>query len=354
MTPPGTDQPSPEPPAPPATAARPRVLSTLAVGPVYLRLAVALMHSARRVAGDSLTYVIFHGNCDADEYAHVPWITFVDLDPIVFARTSKQDLDAVPNRPRDFKGLPFVHEDYLDADMLFLDADSLVFEDRFDEIFQLIREHGVVLFGSYTDDDYCHYNTPKLRFNLKEEAAKLGHDVRNMNVNSGFVGRSGDDRGQRFGRKLDELSQQQCFQPVLGSKVANEPYVMLAFQLANPGGGKVGVPRGITCTTHGAELLDTDSGWPDVHKKLSGEGVLRKYAILHFVGFRNFPWYLHRADELAAAVRAGDDPAGLAPAAPPDTRTRSRRASLAKLADDRPPLWRRVANKLRRWVGART
>ncbi len=276
-------------------AARP-VIATLAVGDTYLRLAAACLASARQAAGDRYEYVVFAGKTTWSPAAGRPWLRIVDVTDMLDARVPPDALAKRPLLARAFKCIPFSHPDYLHRDLLFLDADSLVFEDRFDEVFASIRADSVFIMGQYMPDDYNHVNIEGQAFNLKEEAARVGLTARNMNVNSGFVGRAGDEAGQRFGMELDRLLTQRPLAPFPGRYFNDEPYVMLAFQsaAAASGRGRVGAPASLVCTTYGATLRRVRTGRPDVFKRLSGQGLVQRPAIVHFVGYRNFRFYLQQ------------------------------------------------------------
>lgn len=150
----------------------------------------------------------------------------------------------------------------------------------------------MLIFGGYQNDDYCHINFKNYKINQKEDSNKIGYDnIRNMRLNSGLVGRAGDETGRKFGKILDELiiKGELTFPP---NYYNDELYFMLAFQLAvkdTRNKGKL-IPTGIVCTTHGADIINRE-GKHSVYKKLSGEGLIENPAIIHYVSKINSKEY---------------------------------------------------------------
>jgi hypothetical protein len=272
---------------------RRKAIVTLAIGDLYFDMAFACINTARKFLGKECEYVIFYANLKNDKKKdYLNDVHLEDIDALIYRRKKKDELEKMPFLYRTFKSIPFAHKKYLDYDMLFLDADSLVFFDKFDEIFDYVQKKSLLIFGSYRADDYCHIVQNGYKLNLMEQARNLGYEnIKNMGINSGFVGRAGDHIGQKFGKLLDELiiKDELVFPP---NYYNDELYFMMAFQLAIWGDKDKGktIGSGIVCTTHGADII-IKNGHHNVYKRLSGEGLIEKPAIVHYVGKTNTSEY---------------------------------------------------------------
>lgn len=119
----------------------PKAIVTLAIGDSYFDMAVACINSARKKTNLNVTYVIFYGNIkNENKFSCVDGVELINIDDIIYSRRTKDELSNLPFLYREFKSILFSYDKYLGYDLLFLDADSIVFEDKFDEIFDLISK----------------------------------------------------------------------------------------------------------------------------------------------------------------------------------------------------------------------
>ncbi len=284
----------------------------LAFGDVYLKNAVACLASARKFLLDQAQYVIFFANADPTPYKGLEWLHFESIESIIYARRSAEEIAKDRFIPREFKGIPFHHPLLRQKNLLYLDCDCFVFGERIVDIFDIIRRESVVIYGGYREED-VDLNYMGKSFKLHEKAQDAGIHVRNMSLNSGFVGRAADRKGWAFGQMIDELLQKRPLTMPQGY-FNDEPYFMIAYQKSmendsfdmngiNPDSGLSNLPLDMyACAGKSyVDMIDEGSGWPSLVKKKDGT-MWTKPAVIHFVGFSSYPFYLQKVDETLAEL----------------------------------------------------
>lgn len=206
---------------------RKRAIVTLATGSqYYYRMALALMISAHKFGGDRYDYFIFSDQSKLPYYQVPSWLNVIRLSERYY-----EHKDGKNSRGEAFRIKTMILSDHIlnNHDTLFLDADCYVFKDCFEEIFALIEQHSMAVYGEYMSEVQLWG-----KINLSEVAAKAGYSVKNMWLNSGFIGRSTDKWGFHFIEKYESLMKDYPFRPYIQSKFwqnSDEPYLATAFQL---------------------------------------------------------------------------------------------------------------------------
>jgi hypothetical protein len=207
---------------------RKKAIITLAMGSAfYYRMALALMMSAQRRAGDGYQYIIFSDVDSLHGLQVPPWLTVTKL-----SSRYNSPAHGVTSRSEGFriKSMILSDETLTNFDVLFLDADCFVFDNCFDRLFEQIRNNSIAIYGGYAADGQLWG-----RFDFVSAASKAGYSVRNMWLNSGFIGRAGDALGLRFANFYRSLMDSYPFRPFTESRfwqTADEPYLATAYQLA--------------------------------------------------------------------------------------------------------------------------
>lgn len=268
-------------------------LVTLCIGNKYLRMGIALMQSCHPFLKNEVDYIVFYTNANPEYFKLPSWVIFEKIDEIYL----------IENRwsGRQYKSIPLSHKKYVDRDVLYLDADTLVYKNKFAELFQIIRTKSVLVYGTSSEDDAIWFKDEKKNsyFNLKKQAKLAGYDVYNLHINSGIMGRASDKIGIKFTKLLEEFLANPPFKIFEKSSYFNdEPYVSIAFQMSTKGTdkGNHSLDYKTYVTTAGAYLSNEDSGWPTVHKPHLGV-VAEKCAIIHYVGHTNFTSYLKEIEQ---------------------------------------------------------
>jgi len=283
-----------------------RTIITLAVGSQYFsRMALALMYSCRRFAGNKLDYIIFSDQEYLPYYQIPSWLQIrrVSIDDL-----NKKDLTQVKSRGWYLKSQLMMEPMLCDRTVLFLDADSWVFADQFDKIFDLIEKESVVIYGDYLREDVTWGE-----INFPQVAEKAGIKVKNMWLNGGVFGRASDPIGHSFARLYKELMEEYPFRPYIESnfwKAADEPYLATAYQLAHlenhlPAPEKIkSFSSDIYMTTYLATITDTHTDRPrvtttylDLHS--------HNPAIIHFLGGMRIPYYRKLVNSTARMTTTG-------------------------------------------------
>ena len=226
-----------------------KVIANLAIGTKFLRMALGCMKSAYKVCGSRYEYVIFFAWCDLSEFEVPPGICLVNIESLIISRKTRSlyndtyrrisydEIKADGFAARELKGIPFVHPEYIDDEMVYLDADVIVFNDCFEEIFDRIRQNSIVIRGQTVPPNVESYNHPKVgwRFNLQEQARLVGFDITNRKVGTGIVGRSSDGIAKYISLTYDYFLQVKPL-PLFPPNVRyfnDEAYFALALSLAD-------------------------------------------------------------------------------------------------------------------------
>lgn len=260
-----------------------RAIITLAVGSqYYYRMALALMISAQKFAKDNYQYIIFSDREPLPYYQTPQWLKVVKLGN----RYYKQDSSG-SNRFQGFllKSMILSDEIIKDHDVLFLDADCYVFKNCFDDIFSIIGSHSMAIYGSYLPEGEIWG-----KINFPEIAAQAGFTVRNMWLNSGFIGRAANQVGREFAQSYESLMSTYPLKPYMPTKFwqyADEPYLALALQLT-AGRNNISIqshlpspPSDIYITTYDAKVSFKDKYHPVVHSNYV-KGTFQP-GIIHFL-----------------------------------------------------------------------
>jgi hypothetical protein len=225
-----------------------KIVANLAIGTKFLQMALGCMKSAQRICGQRYTYVIFYAWCDIKKFDVPSFITLVNIEPIITGRKTRglyndeyrvisaEEIRSDGFAAREIKGIPFIHPDFVDDDMIFLDADVIVYDDCFEELFVKTRAQSVVTLGGALDPTVASYNWPHAgwEFNLREQARLVGFDVVNRRVHTGIVGRGSDNVAKHIAITFDYLLQAKPL-PLFPANVRyfnDEAYFALALSLA--------------------------------------------------------------------------------------------------------------------------
>lgn len=274
-----------------------RALVTLSIGNNYFRLGLGLMISSYRFLKNEIEYVIFYANADPSLFNVPHWITLIEINlayPIENAWSGMR-----------YKAIPLIHKECLNCDVLFLDADTLVYENRLSDVFDIIRQKSVLVYGKFAGphDIWLTDEKSDIRLNLKSAAALIGYDVDNLFLNSGIIGRANDSIGHEFAEMLAILLDKMPLQPWLKQSpriaCSDEPYVSIAYQLStiNTDKGQNMISHDIYQTTVGAYLSYDSNERPTIHKPHL-ELETKNCAIVHFVAHSQNPNYMARISEL--------------------------------------------------------
>lgn len=270
---------------------RKRAIVTLATGSqYYYRMALALMISAYKLEGDKYDYFIYADREKLPYYETPEWLNIIQLSD---RYRGKEELKI--SRAAGFRIKSMVLSDPLikDHDALFLDADCFIFKSCLDQLFESIEKNSIAIYGGYMPEGML---WGKLDF--QEVAFKAGYRVRNMWLNSGFIGRAADEMGLLFVQQYEYLMKNYPFRPFIASRFwqsADEPYLATAFQLAHTktlGSLPENLPSvssDFFVTTYEASIDCRDITKPIVHSKYIG-GVFQP-AIIHFLGGIDIPYY---------------------------------------------------------------
>jgi hypothetical protein len=174
-----------------------------------------------------------------------------------------------------------------DRPVLFLDSDTWVFANRFEEIFAALEKRSILISGEYLEEG-VRWQT----INFREVAARAGFEVRNMSLNAGLIGRHPDATGRAFEDAFFRLMSERPLAPYVDTFYLqhNDDLILaLAFQIAHRETGRA-LPATATpltpaeyISTWRGHLTETRSGWPTVHKPEKGL-VQPRPAIIHFYG----------------------------------------------------------------------
>ena len=206
---------------------RQRAIITLAMGSnYYYRMALALMLSAYRLGGKEYNYFIFSDVPVLPGLVTPDWLEVVPLSNRYYS-SEKQ----ITSRGEGFrvKSMILSDERIQNYDVLFLDSDCFVFKNSFDKIFQLIEQTSIAIYGDFAPEGQLWG-----RLDYSTVALKAGYKVKNMWLNSGFIGRAADPLGRQFAAMYEKLMRTYPFRPYIKSKfwqAADEPYLATAFQL---------------------------------------------------------------------------------------------------------------------------
>lgn len=274
-----------------------KVLSTLAIGDLYMSMACTMMSSTRRFLGDDLLYVVFCANADIVKFAEAYcWIDFQQINIDIPIRNKFT--------ARRYKGAPLVHNKYLGYDMLFMDADTIVYSDKIMDLFRIVSEKDLLLYGALRDDSYVWFKgADGEEFNMVcyAEAKGLG-TVGNFTINSGIIGRTNSKVGIEFAEYVDKLLRDESLVPFeKGIYYNDEPYVSIAYQ-------KVCRKYGVTdiftplnteevtyyCTTAAAEISVHDDSEDRVKILRESNGTWLHPEIVHYVAGLRFRHYRDR------------------------------------------------------------
>lgn len=255
------------------------------------------MISCKKFLKDKADYIIFYTHVDLDMFIVPDWIELEELEE-KFPLNDRYS-------GRKYKSIPLTHNRCLNQDVLFLDADSYVFDNRFDYIFNLLETKSILICGNMNDDDASWFKgvsaswfkgvSKEDDFNLKQKAQIAGYDVCNLHLNSGIIGRANNEDGHQFANTFEELLAKNPIKIFENNNYFNdEIYLSLAYQLCTKGKdiGTMKLEQGTYVTTVKASLSDTDTGWPNVYKHQSKKEH-KNVAIIHFVQFKKFPFYMN-------------------------------------------------------------
>lgn len=270
---------------------RKRAIVTLAMGSqYYYRMALALMISARRFGGDRYEYVIFSDRAKLPYYHTPDWLRIIPLGERYFLNAQQGTKRGEGFRIKSMLlSDPFIKT----YDALFLDADCYVFRNCFEELFSLIEKQSVAIYGSYSAEGALWG-----KLDYPGVAAKAGYKVKNMWLNSGFIGRAADELGLLFVQQYERLMKDYPFKPYIQSRFwqsADEPYLATAFQLAYQHMQRE-LPEqlpspasSLFITTYDATLGTRNSNKPVVHSNYV-KGSFAP-AIIHFLGGVDMAYY---------------------------------------------------------------
>ena len=249
-----------------------------------------MMLSCRQHSHGHCKYVLFHANASVAPYLKYDFIDFIAID-LVYGLPGSFSA-------RRYKYIPLSHEYLQDKDVLFLDADSLVFNDCLEDLFQAVRDSGTLIYGSKRPRDFKWFSDVDQSFadwNLVCESRKLGLHIENISLNSGIAGRSSSLEGKFFGEKLKHhLHTLQLYRfthkEFEGAYFNDEPYFALARHETNSAysmeGALLSGTKTYMTTAGNCEVLLENSS---VIVRKNQESCRPK--ICHFVGFRRFPVY---------------------------------------------------------------
>ena len=304
-----------------------QVIANLAIGTQFLQMALGCMKSAYKVCGSRYEYVIFFAWCDLSEFEVPPGICLVNIEPLIIARQTRSlytdsyrrisdpEIRADGFAARELKGIPFVHPEYIDDDMLYLDADVIVFNDCFKEIFDQLRQKSILTKGKTLAPNVDTYSFPKMgwQFNLQEQARLAGFEITNRVVATYIVGRSGDDIAKYVSLTFDYLLQVKPL-PLFPPNVRyfnDEAYFALALSLADK--------RFMGLDFHNSRCLDpfmgtnlrmflgveASTGKPILGRESDPTERDTSYSILHFhtIGTWDSDFYSRWLDENVPRVK---------------------------------------------------
>jgi hypothetical protein len=267
---------------------RPAV-TTLAIGHVYLRLAIAMLKSCRSFLGERAVYYVFYTDANPKLFEIPSYVQLVRI-----ARPIPLDTRFAARR---YKYVPLTHYRLRFRDVLFLDADVIAYHDTLSPILRTIEQSSMLLAGTIAPG-LTWPRGEEGEFGLGATTDNNGVPLEDMRINSGLIGRAANKRGRRFAsimkRELLDLS----FFPFVGEYFNDEPYVARAYQMAarELGGGALLGDNKKYATTAAGRFSYNESGQPVIHKDTLTDPI-ENPGIVHFVGFTQFPEYLELVEE---------------------------------------------------------
>ena len=285
-------------------------VASLAIGRDYLRSAVACMISCRRHSVCPCDYVVFYANADPGVFEIPEWLQLVCIDELVYSRFSRYELMTNKCLAREFKHVPLSHALLREKCVLFLDADVYAFADALTPLFGLIDQHQIILFAK-DKKDYPIYQNKRLGFNLNlvDEGKRLGLNLSNLSPNTGIMGRSVHPKALEFADTAKRLLEEKPLTPYPDPNYFNdEPLFSVAYQLVTLGQsfGFIDIDTSLYVHTHkNGVLRNTDTQHPDV-EWVHNRSYFPKPALVHFIGFREFPYYLNRVESEVPFVEDGN------------------------------------------------
>jgi hypothetical protein len=189
-------------------------------------MALALMISAHKFAKGNYQYVIFSDREILPYYKTPHWLKVVKLGSRYYKEDSSGSI-----RLHSFllKSMILSDEVIQDHDALYLDSDCYVFRDSFEDIFQIIDNYSMAIYGQYLPEDEIWG-----KINFPEVASKAGFTVKNMWLNGGFIGRAANQIGMDFVKRFESMMSAyplKSFMPTKFWQYTDEPYIAIALQL---------------------------------------------------------------------------------------------------------------------------
>lgn len=289
---------------------RAREIVSLGIGREYVRCAIACLKSCRRHASGDFGFRLYYGNADPGVFEIPDWIQLECIDDLVFEKLSRRELALRPTYAREFKHVPLTHPAGRKADVVFLDADVYAFGNPFDELFQRVRDDSAILFAK-DKKNFPIYRNSRYGFdlNLVEEGERLGFSLSNLSPNTGIMGRAADDLGLAFADRAALLMGDRVLTSYPDKDYFNdEPYFSVAYQIEVSGRGKgfYDIEGSDYIHTHKKGVLKNQHMTrPDVY--WGHQDILyEKPKLIHFIGFRQFPWYLSQVEKEVPYVSSGE------------------------------------------------
>jgi hypothetical protein len=249
----------------------------------YYRMALALMLSAHKVAGNDYKYLVFSDVAEFSGLVTPDWVQIVKLSTRYYSQEEQ-----ITSRGNGFRIKSMILSDEIiqSCDVLFLDSDCFVFKNSFDKIFQLIEKNSIAIYGDLAPKGQLWGS-----LDYPGVALKAGYKVENMWLNSGFIGRAADPVGVQFAATYEKLMKDYPFRPYITSKfwqANDEPYLATAYQLvmlenfsALP--ERIPAPSSdVYITTYLAEVDDTNKLNLIVHSAYLNGSF--SPSIVHFLG----------------------------------------------------------------------
>ncbi|WP_171212893.1 hypothetical protein [Ruegeria sp. HKCCA5426] len=223
-----------------------RALTTIALGEEYFRMGVALMRSAHALSSGIDRYIIYKD--DETDTSFLPVPDFVEIRRCGSNRFRYPDS---PFASRMDKSTPLVDVSTKDATVLFLKANTIIYRDVLDQMFDEIEASSVLVHAMERPDDFDWMaRTVKIDdgertegFNLKKRASEVGIHIPNITLSAAVFGRAPTVAGWEFSARVDELLQDPPFQIWPNSHYLNdEPFIAIAYLAAQARHGLVHRP----------------------------------------------------------------------------------------------------------------
>lgn len=211
-----------------------KTIVTAVAGDSYFRMAVALMLSIENAGTPkSIKKRIFCYDTDISKY-HLPEC----IEVVTVSHNTTNDKFA----NRRIKSDCLVHQSVKNSDVIFLDADCIVYDNIFPHLFDLLRKYSVLTIIKALSENVPTRQRNRIKngvlineeFFICKAARHLYSSIANIHTNGGFYGRADDEVGHKFAKLFHEtlLNRPFFIFEENESFFTMEPYLSYAYQVA--------------------------------------------------------------------------------------------------------------------------